>query len=94
MEYASVKVFKTTLKKAKRLKGKLMQEEGERTSDAEVFDRALNVAQKYENDFLHSTKGNWQELKKFAGSWKMSDREAQELIDEIYERRKSWRRFV
>ena len=94
MDYASVKVFKKTLKKAKMLKGRLMQADGESTSDAEVFDRALDVAQTHENEFLENRRGNWDELKKFVGVLKISDKEAKEWIDEIREGRKSWRKFA
>lgn len=69
-------------------------QETEVATDAEVFDRALNVVQRHENEFLQSAKSNWEELKKFAGSWKLSDKEAQDLIKEIMEMRKSWRRFA
>ena len=94
MEYASVKIYKGTLKKAQKLKGKLMQEEGERKTDAEVFEKALEVAGRHEKEFLAPEKGNWEEIKKFAGSWKLSEKEARALIDEMHERRKSWRNFA
>ena len=94
MEYASVKVSKNTLRKARIIKGKLMQVEGHSATDDEVFRRALEIAEEHEEEFLKGNRGNWDEIKKLAGSIKLTDKEADEMIREIRELRRSWRSFA
>ena len=82
MIYKTIKISEEKYKWLLNLMAELQKERGKRVS----FDDALN-------NIIKERKGN-DNVMKLAGSWKMKDAEAEELIGEIYlERRIKSRRL-
>ena len=82
MIYKTIKISEERYKWLLSLMAELQKERGKKIS----FDDALN-------DIIRDRRGN-DNVMKLAGSWKMKDKEAEELIGEIYlERRIKSRRI-
>ena len=86
MEYVSVKIPKEKTKFVRLLKAEEISSGRYDATDAEVIGEAVEFAFKRKKEFIDSRrKGNVEEILKLAGSWKISDAEADRRIREIRE---------
>lgn len=95
MEFVSVKVAKNKSRFVKLLKAEKIRAGEYNATDAEVIGEALEFSYEHSSEFVgQKRKGNVDEVLKFAGSWKMSDEEAEKFKGEIRKWRKEKREFA
>lgn len=95
MDLVSVKIPREKSKYVRLLKAELMRNGELAATDAEVLGEALEFSYEREKEFVDRNRKNGAEtLVKYAGSWKMTDKEESRLLGEMREWRKMDRKLA